>query len=369
MSGSSLRGTVLYLYAFDVANEIRTAEVREVLSERPTAFRLRPTTGLPLDVRVYEPLLISTAAEQTLSSLGQVELAATIKVFDIGALSIAYQVPFTVASLQELVPFHRLEVAGRSLSEHADALCDRLAAELRPYMEQPSATRSPAEPYTVFCLSAIRPLEDSLEAWAQRRREEIAALLAEEALGRLSSAQVAETTRLALSYGVGDLAVIDWDAALAVDLSGSVDDVVYVMELANLQLDEFRTVDDRLDAVVRRAYDDVERHYARRPHGRVPVQILAGLRTIRVDLTKITEEASNITKFVGDWYLARVYLACKDRFHIGHWQASVAGKLQQLDDLYSLVRSEVEARRMLVLEATIVALFVIDLILIVLLRR
>jgi hypothetical protein len=39
----------------------------------------------------------------------------------------------------------------------------------------------------------------------------------------------------------------------------------------------------------------------------------------------------------------------------------VAGKLEQLDDLYSLVRSEVDARRMLLLEVTIVGLFVIDL--------
>jgi hypothetical protein len=209
--------------------------------------------------------------------------------------------------------------------------------------------------------------EADLPAWAEARREEIAALLTEEPLGRLSPAQVAETTRHWLSYSLGDLTVIDWDAALAVDLGASSDDVAYVMELANLQLEEFRILGDRLDAVALRAYDDLERHYARRSRFRVPAQILANLRTIRVDITKMSEHAGNITRFVGDWYLARVYLACKDRFHLGHWQSSVAGKLRELDDLYSLVRSEAEGSRMLLLEATIVALFVLDIVFLLLL--
>ena len=80
-----------------------------------------------------------------------------------------------------------------------------------------------------------------------------------------------------------------------------------------------------------------------------------------MDVTKLSEELTNITKFVGDWYLARVYLACQERFHLDTWEASVDQKLQELDRIYSLVMSDIGERRMLILEIMIVALFVVDL--------
>lgn len=365
-----IRGSVVYLYAFDVASEIHTREVQEVLSAPATPFHLRPATALPKDVRIHQPLVIGIPTEtaETNTPSGTAPLSCIVKVYEIGALSITYQVPFQVGSLAELTVYHALRVGGRELSTMAEELCDRVSAGLQAALQRPTPAdeRSPAEAYTIFCIEALDG-EDaaSLGAWSERCRPEIAALLTEEPPGRLSDEQVADTTRLWLRYTKADLAVVDWDAALLVDLRGEFEDVLFVIELANLQLEQFRILDDRLDAATLRAYDDLERHYRSRPLLRVPTRILADLRTIRVDLTKMSEEAGNITKFVGDWYLARVYLASSERFHLGHWQASVARTIGELDDLYSLVRSEIEARRMLVLEVTIVALFVLDLVLLV----
>jgi hypothetical protein len=361
-----VKGSVVYLFAFDVANEVRTLAVPEVLSARPTPFRMRPASALPRDVQVYQPLLIALPPGERATSVGPLVVHTTVKVFEVGVVSIAFRVSVSVEALADLRPYHALEVEDRPLSALAEELCDRVVAELRPYLVKPTGTRPTPEAYTVFCLQDPVPAGEDVEPWAQAQRPAIAALLAEEEEGRLSAAQVAETTRLWLSYARDDLAVIDWDAALAVDGSGDFDDVLYVMELANLQLEQFRILDDRLDAFALQAYDDLERHYAAGRRLRVPGRMLADLRTIRVDITKMSEEVANITKFVGDWYLARVYIACEERFHLGHWQKSVAAKLQELDDLYSLVRSEIEARRMLLLEATIVALFVLDVVLIVL---
>ena len=52
--------------------------------------------------------------------------------------------------------------------------------------------------------------------------------------------------------------MIDWDAALVVDLAGYVDDVLYALELANLQLEEFRMMDQTLDQYLDQAYEDLE---------------------------------------------------------------------------------------------------------------
>ena len=89
---------------------------------------------------------------------------------------------------------------------------------------------------------------------------------------------------------------------------------------------------------------------------------MAGLREIRIDLARLSDELSNITKFFGDWHLARIYQMLSERFHLGDWHRVVGGKLNTLDSLYGLHKQDQNNRWMLVLEATIVLLFVLDLI-------
>jgi hypothetical protein len=82
---------------------------------------------------------------------------------------------------------------------------------------------------------------------------------------------------------------------------------------------------------------------------------------LSVDLGRLADEVTHITKFQGDWYLARVYLVARERFHLDEWRASVVKRLRQLDELYSVLRMEVAERRALWLEIVIVVFFEIDL--------
>jgi hypothetical protein len=49
-----MKGEVVYLYAFDVANEIVTSRVREILSEKPFSFEIRMDRTLPKDMPLYK---------------------------------------------------------------------------------------------------------------------------------------------------------------------------------------------------------------------------------------------------------------------------------------------------------------------------
>lgn len=355
-----LTGRVVYLYAFDVANEIRTGEIRVVLSEKPFPFEIRVGQTVPKDVPLYKPLTIALRPEETTTNVGRVTVKPFVKVFDVGVLSISFEVAFRVEQLRELIPYHELRIRDAPLHDEATRLCAQVIDNLRPFLVKPNENRSPAEAYTVFCLESV---DGPSSAWADQHRQEIAALLSEDSgPGRLAPEQVAETLRHRLSYFETDLVIPDWDAAVVVDREGYFDDVLYVIELANVQLEEFKLLDDRLDAQFQQAYDDLERYYGRPRLFGSPQRILQRLRSIRMDIAKMSEEVTNITKFVGDWYLARVYLALKDRFHLDQWEASVDAKLKQLDDAYSLVQADLTNRRMIVLETMIVALFVIDLV-------
>ena len=87
------------------------------------------------------------------------------------------------------------------------------------------------------------------------RRRDVAELLSAAPRGKLSEMQIGEVLRIARSYADTDAVVIDWDAALVIDLEGYVDDVLYVLELANLQLEEYKVIDQRLDRYLDRVYD------------------------------------------------------------------------------------------------------------------
>jgi hypothetical protein len=92
------------------------------------------------------------------------------------------------------------------------------------------------------------------------------------------------------------------------------------------------------------------------------VHVLQELREIRIDLARFSDELMNITKFIGDWHLARVYEVISARFHLADWHRTLDEKLKTLDGLYEILKHDQNNRWMLWLEGTIVLLFIIDLI-------
>jgi hypothetical protein len=360
-----MKGEVVYLYAFDVANEIITPRVQEILSEKPFPFEIRMDRTLPKDMPLYKPLAIEP--HPLSAQLRGAPVRLLIRVYDVGVVTVMLRVVFEAGALADLMPFHNPKLEnGETLDAVALKLCAETCDSLRDLLVGRTEFPPPPEAYTVFCLTELAGVDD-VNRWLDGQRREVAGLLTETASNQLSEAQVGEVLRIQRSFENTDLAVIDWDAALVADLTGYVDDVLYALELANLQLEEFRVMDRRLDTYLDRAYDDLERR--RLPLFGGASKTLRHLRRFRVDVAKLTDEVTHITKFFGDWHLARVYLGARDRFYLDQWRASVEQRLAQLDKLYSVFHAEVNERRMLWLEAIIVIFFAIDLLILLFVRR
>jgi hypothetical protein len=205
--------------------------------------------------------------------------------------------------------------------------------------------------------------EQRAEDWLNANRREVAALLTQEPdLEKLSEQEASESTNRYISYYQNDLIVIDWDAALVIDEPADFAEVLYVMELGNLHLAELEAYDRLLDRALERSYRDLR---ARPGHKR---EMLFLLREIRIDLARFGDELSNITKFIGDWHLARVHEAISIRFHLTEWHRTLDEKVRTLDNLYQMLQHDHTNRLMLILEATIVLLFILDLLMIFLLK-
>jgi hypothetical protein len=354
-----MQSEIVYLYAFDVANEIVTSSVKDILATRPAPFEIRSDLPQPKDLPLYKPLMIEPPVG-AVSMRGE-PVRLLIRIYEVGVVSITCRWQHEVEILHELVAYHRPVLDdGRTLDSFAVSLCADVCNSLADALVQTSRPTEP-EAYTIFCLTEIGPQRD-VNHWLAENRRAVAELLTESTPDTLSEAQIAEVMRVQRSYTKTDAIVIDWDAALAIDLDGTLDDVLYVLELANLQLEEYRMMDQRIDRYLNGAYVDLRR--LRYGIFGTHLTTLGLLRLFRVDLAKLNDEVTHISKFVGDWYLARVYLGAAEKFYLNQWRQSVESRLSQLDQLYSVVNSDINNRRMLVLEILIVIFFAIDLLLI-----
>ena len=355
-------GEVVYIYAYDVAYEMTREPIAQLLGQPAESFTLGEGKRTPRHLFFYKPQMVRLPPLDRVGPQGQMKVERVVKLLSVGALSITMRVPFEVDKIEELVVYHDLQLKSTSLNEEARQLAEEIRRELAPYYIRPVPHLVDEEAYTVFCLEAPLSTSEGLpvsaENWLQAHRRQVASLLTQESdIGNLSRQEAEESTVRYLSYYQNDLVVIDWDAALLVDEKDDFEESLYIMELANLQLAELEAYDHLLDNALERSYRDLGRNALRSRS-----DVLQELKEIRIDLARFSDELSNITKFFGDWHLARIYKNIAARFHLADWHRTIDEKLKTLDGLYQILKHDQNNRWMLWLELTIVLLFIIDLI-------
>jgi hypothetical protein len=356
------RGEVVYIYAYDIAYDIKNEPVEKVLGQPTKDYLVGPSKRIPKQMFFYRPQVAEFAPEKRVLRSGQtLEIRKSVKIFGVGAMTIQVRVPFVVDRLEDLVGYHDLKFAERSLEEEVAEFAESIRKDLAPYCVRPVPALMQAEAYTVFCLACLPGVEGQgvrAENWLSANRRRVAALLMqEENAEALSEQEVSESTGLYLSYYGDDLVVVDWDSAIVVGQQDALDDLLHIMELANVQLVELAAYDRVLDEALQLAYSDVNRQKVRSTGA-----VLLNLRELRIDLARLSDELSNITKFFGDWHLAKTHRNLADRFHLGDWQRIIGEKTRTLDGLYQILLQNRFNSVMFLLEATIVLLFIIDLV-------
>ena len=356
-------GEVVYIYAFDVAYEMARLPVKELLGHPLAQFSVDASKRSPKQLFFYRPQMVRLPPLERIGPRGPVRLERVVKLLPVGAVSITVRVPFDVTRIEDLVAYHDLQFSNGALHQEVRHLAEEVCRELSPYLVRPIAQLAEEEAYTVFCIESPLQTKEgtplSAEDWLKIHRREVASLLTQEPdVDHLSKQESDESTGRYLSYYEHDLVVVDWDAALIMDEPQNFDETLYVMELANLQLAELEAYDRILDEALERSYRDLGEQPLRRKG-----DVRRELREIRIDLARLSDELSNITKFFGDWHLARIYENISARFHLGDWHRTIDEKLKTLANLYQLLQHDQTNRWMLMLEATIVLLFVIDLVL------
>ncbi len=358
-------GEVVYIFAFDIAYELQVSKIKKLFEQPIAEFGLDISKRSPKQLLLHRSYMVRLPPVERIGPDGLVHISRNVKLFQVGAISITIRVPFEVDHFSELVRYHDIEFKSGTLYDEVKELANQILEELKPYSVRPINQIGDEEAYTVFCINSpvldLQMEKVNTEIWFKSHRRQIASLLTQETDQSILSKQESdESTERYLTYYENDLVVIDWDAALIIDEQKDFDEVLYIMELANLHLAELEAYDKILDQAIDIAYKDLYVHAIFR-HG----NIMRDLREIKVDMARISDELLNITKFFGDWHLARIYEIIASRFHLPDWYRIIDEKLKTLGEIYQMLYQDKLNQWMLILETTIVLLFIIDLIVLI----
>jgi hypothetical protein len=352
------RGLCHVMFAYDGARSINLEEAGHRLHET-TERRTMPHKRRAPSYFEYQPPPLRISHESEPLCIGSFQTRPTVDLllYDFGALAATYTITLEG-------PFDKLLQLSEELYDNAALLADsrervdqllKIIGDAATY-----ANLAPVvEDYIVFHLESLsRPIDASPFCRAYCRQ--IAQILRAERRP-LSEQEAEETVAAKMSYGVDDLVIVDWNAALLIDREG--DDVREVLQFANVELLEMRYLDQKLDGALDRAYETLsQRRGLARRFGRHRTRLRA-IAELQVDNAALFEGVNNALKLLGDQYLARAYRLVSRRLHLDEWDSSILRKLQTLDSIYQKMSDLAAHRRMEVLEWIIIILFAFSIIL------
>ena len=354
----ALDATVHLAFAFDIGYEVDLDRARSMVPGESGLLARRRRT--PESIR-YRPAPLRLALDASGMALPG-GLATTrapraeLTVFDFAAISMMVQFPVRAT------PARLLDLAGEladpgPLNAAARLVVNPWIERLRPVVDGFEVSDL-SEEYVVFQIGDVGP------DWIAAHTDWIAGLIRLES-GRLSPAEVKEATRLGFSYTPDDLVMLDWAAGFVADRDCA--DTLQVIEFANVQLLEFRHIDDRLDDRLEAAYRLIHAEKGgrrRRPSAwRTHSATVRSVRELEIEATSLFERADNNLKLIGDQYLSRVFDLARTRFHLGEWQQSIRRKLEVVGDVYDLLVHQAGGTRMEVLEIVVIVLIALEIVL------
>lgn len=352
------KGTCYAMFAYDVGlsinldeaeRRIQVAKQRETLRHKrraPRHFEYRPA-----------PLRVTMSAESISVGETATEPNVDFVVYDFGAVSVTYRIPIQG-------PFGGLFRLSNELYDNPRLLTDsrrgveRLLEMIAPAVNRPQVADW-VEDYLIFQVGSLTPPQAPHRLVADHALVLAQMLRAESE--PLSPEVVADAIACRISFAASDVTVIDWNAAFLLDTDP--EDVLAILEYANVELLEMRYLDDQLDGALERSYEA----FSRQAWGRTfPLRSRAAdlrrVAELQLDSAVLFEGVNNAVKLLGDQYLARVYRLAVQRLHLEEWDANIIRKLNTLESIYKKISDQQNTRRLEALEWIIIILIAVSIV-------
>src|SRR3989442_755578 len=100
------RGSVVYVYAFDVAYELLRTPSATLLGQPVAQFAVDASKRSPRQIFFYRAQMIRLPPLERFGPMGTLHIERSIKILPVGAISITVRIPFEVDHLSDLVQYH-----------------------------------------------------------------------------------------------------------------------------------------------------------------------------------------------------------------------------------------------------------------------
>lgn len=356
-------GHIYAYYSFDVASELKLDKLETVFGKTPVESQLSYTRLTPKYMKYSQPPYLIKLGERSIELAPEKKYLfnVTAKLYDFGVVSIRFSLKFN-GEMDELIGLSELFTENKELEKEVWKQLERIRSELSDVMVKP-ISKPTYEDYLIFYVKDFDkrvPVKDLFDKSAVK----IASILRSEK-EELNEMQVRDTLKTSVSYFTDDVVFVDWNAAFIYDPRDAVD-TLEVLEYANIELLELRTYDDLLDREIDKTYDRIAAAKTR-PWYRIGIEpfspTLDTLEEVRLDVTQVMEKVENALKLVGDPYLAKVYRAASNSFHLNEWKAGLKEKLDIMEDFYDTLVNRIQTSRFLVLDVIVALLIVLEIVL------
>jgi hypothetical protein len=354
----TLHGQIHALYLFDVAEAADLSAASAALGTGVRS-RLAPKPATPAYVQYHQPPLWFEGAAVDIPAIDG--FRAGFKLFDYGIISLRLtrELSGTWAQLAET---SSELIENEMLERQAEQACRLIANRLKSSLTKPRETFL-WEDYLVFAIHELtrRHTADEL---IEHHGEVIASVLRGER-APLSRQERDEILRHRISYLADDLVIPTWNAAFVYDTAAGTQAAVEIAEFANSQLLQFRYYDELLDDALARIYANMQKepHWYDSLLGRHYARAARQVHALYIDVNELTDRTENALKIVGDVYAARLFALVGARLDLERWKTNVGEKLKTLDDIYRFSVEHLGMTRGELLEATIVAILIFELVL------
>jgi hypothetical protein len=350
---TALRGSVLVLIQFDVCEEIRLDQLRQIFGARTMeqpSFK-HPAPGY---VRYQRPPVVEPIEPLILDSGERLE--GQIKYYDYGVLSVVFELPFS-GDWDTLVRLGSRWVWDVDFEKYATRIVREKLERAAPALVK----RYPewlSEDYFIFHVREIAGSPSAADLCAAQGGR-IAQIVRGE-IAQLSEGERNEILQSRASYYPNDLAVIGWNAAFLYDSEAGAETAIQLLEYANSQLLEFRHYDELLTRELATVYAALDKGTGMWARWRL-ARAATALHTVLLDVSELTERADNAIKFLSDMFSARLYKLAAAKVGVPDYKDLVTQKLQTAEDLYRFMVDQFNQSRAFVLELMVVIILIIEL--------
>lgn len=383
----SHRFEIIFMYLYDIGRKADTQAIAEKLGLRGS-----PKIGLGKDTPDY--LLLPEALVLPMDELAMggpddpgnpfTLLRTRAKIYDEGVITIECRVEADL-ELEDLhtVRSRQIEIDGTrmSIDRLAEVRFRSLNDRVKGFItrDQYAFSEYEHDRYVLFCL--LDRIEDPASFLGQNRGYLAPFLLGEDPTMDLHESQIALTLGHPFSFSAGDLAVFDLDRAFVIGPDRDYEDLALIVEHANYRLLELRALDKLLDRWVDEAEVDIRKVYAKAapPRGRAAKRKryrrlaplvayrllsrkLADLQPLRFDALFTLENLENSSRIIGDYYLEKIYDHLCTMFNTQGWKSNVERRLDILQNIYGMAKTDLTDRTMLVLELLVVLMIAVELV-------